>query len=137
MVQSQEVSLTIGELARAGGVGVETIRYYQRRELLDTPAKDAASTGMRRYGADDLRRLRFIRAAQAAGFTLEQIDELLSLDASQDRARARNLASERVAALTAKIADLVAARDALQHLAQECGASSQGPCPIIAAFDKA
>ena len=136
MVQSQEASFTIGRLAHAGDVGVETIRYYQRRGLLGTPDRGPNTTGTRRYGAEDLRRLRFIRTAQAAGFTLEQIGELLLLDASQDRVRARILAKERVAALNAKISELVAARDALQHLAQECDASDQGPCPIITAFEQ-
>ena len=68
--------LTIGTLARECGVGVETIRYYQRRGLLPTPRR---GDGIRRYGAPDLRRLRFIRTAQAAGFTLEQVAELLAL----------------------------------------------------------
>jgi MerR family mercuric resistance operon transcriptional regulator len=122
---------TIGNLARAGGVGVETIRYYQRRGLLRTPRRDG---GIRHYDDQDLRRLRFIRAAQAAGFTLEQVAELLALDATEDRDRARALARERIAALDAKIAELEAARNALKRLAHDC-ASSTGPCPIIAAFD--
>lgn len=73
--------------------------------------------------------------AQAAGFTLEQIGELLHLDAGQDRARARALVAERIAALDAKIAQMQAARTALQRLARECHASEEGPCPIIAAFE--
>ena len=132
-------AMTIGGLARAGGVGVETIRYYQRRGLLETPKRDggAGSGGeIRRYGEDDLRGLRFIRSAQAAGFTLEQIAELLLLDASQDRDRARSLARERIAALDAKIAELKAARDSLQQLARDCGAAGAGPCPIIMAFER-
>lgn len=124
---------TIGGLARAGGVGVETVRYYQRRGLLETPGR---GDGVRRYGEEDLRRLRFIRLAQAAGFTLEQIAELLALDATEDRARARELAQERIAALDAKIAELEAARKALRRLAHDCGASTSGPCPIIAAFEQ-
>lgn len=122
---------TIGKLARAGGVGVETIRYYQRRGLLETPRR---GDGIRRYGDEDLRRLRFIRSAQAAGFTLEQVAELLALDATEDRDRARALARERIGALDVKIAELEAARNALKRLARDC-ASSTGPCPIIAAFD--
>ena len=136
MVQSQGALLTISRLAQAGDVGVETIRCYQRRGLLGTPDKRANGAGTRHYGAEDLRRLRFIRTAQAAGFTLEQIGELMQLDASQDRVRARTLAKERVAALNEKISELVAARDALQHLAQECAASNYGPCPIITAFER-
>ena len=133
MVQSQAVqSLTIGKLAAAGGVGVETVRYYQRRGLLGTPARHDA---IRRYGSDDLRRLRFIRQAQAAGFTLEEIRELLDLDASDDRTRARDLARERVKALDAKIADLEQARDALKRLARECASGAPGPCPILTSFD--
>jgi MerR family mercuric resistance operon transcriptional regulator len=128
---------TIGALAREGGVGVETVRYYQRRGLLETPARparDGFGGGVRRYGDEDLRRLRFIKSAQAAGFTLEQIRELMSLDAGYDRERARALARERLAALEAKIAELQAARSSLQRLDRACRTSSAGPCPIIAAF---
>lgn len=129
---------TIATLAREGGVGVETVRYYQRRGLLRTPDKSggsALSGGIRRYDAQDVRRLRFIRQAQAAGFTLEQIGELLELDAGQDRARARALAGERIAALDEKIAELQAARASLAKLAGACAASDTGPCPIIEAFE--
>ncbi len=133
MVQSQAAhSLTIGKLAAAGNVGVETIRYYQRRGLLETPDRDRAA---RRYGPGDVKRLHFIRQAQAAGFTLEEIKELLDLDASEDRHRARALASARVAALDEKIAQLQRARDSLSRLAEECGEGRSGPCPILASFD--
>jgi MerR family mercuric resistance operon transcriptional regulator len=134
MVQSQAPqSLSIGKLADAGGVGVETIRYYQRRGLLETPGR---ADGIRRYGSADVRRLRFIRQAQAAGFTLEEIKELLDLDASEDRPRARELAKARVEALDAKIAELQRARDALRRLARECGSGSKGPCPILTSFEE-
>lgn len=130
--------MTIAGLAREGGVGVETVRYYQRRRLLDTPERpDGGGTGgaFRRYGSDDVRRLRFIRSAQAAGFTLQQIGELLALDATDDRARARQLANERIAALDAKIEELGRVRASLRRLARECGSGSVGPCPILTAFD--
>jgi MerR family mercuric resistance operon transcriptional regulator len=134
MVQSQAVqSLSIGKLAAAGGVGVETIRYYQRRGLLETPGR---GDGIRRYGSNDIRRLRFIRQAQAAGFTLEEIKELLDLDAGEDRARARELANARVKALDVRIAELKDARDALRRLARECGGGGSGPCPILASFER-
>ncbi|MCH7861698.1 MerR family transcriptional regulator [Sphingomonas sp. NPDC092331] len=126
--------LTIGKLAEAGGVGVETIRYYQRRGLLAEPERGYHG-GVRRYGEQDVRRLRFIRSAQAAGFTLEQIGELLALDARDDRPRARALAREQIAVLDRKIAELAAARDALARLARECGGGGAGPCPILTAFD--
>jgi MerR family mercuric resistance operon transcriptional regulator len=124
--------LTIGQLATGGNVGVETIRFYQRKGLLPTPTRD---TGIRRYGSEDLRRLRFIKQAQAAGFTLEEIRELLELDSGQDRTRARELARSRIEALDAKIAELGRARQALERLATECGRGGKGPCPILASFD--
>lgn len=130
--------MTIAGLAREGGVGVETVRYYQRRGLLDEPERPAGAGtggGIRRYGAGDVRRLRFIRSAQAAGFTLEQIGELLALDATDDRPRARQLASERIAALDAKIEELERVRASLRRLARECGSGSAGPCPILTAFE--
>ncbi|MBA2467167.1 MAG: MerR family transcriptional regulator [Sphingomonas sp.] len=133
MVQSQGLSsVTIGKLAAAGGVGVETIRFYQRRGLLEQPTR---ASGVRRYGSEDLRRLKFIRQAQTAGFTLEQIGELLDLNASEDRNRARELARGRIEALTSKILELERARDALQRLAKKCGDGSSGPCPILTSFD--
>jgi MerR family mercuric resistance operon transcriptional regulator len=125
-------ALTIATLAASGGVGVETIRFYQRKGLLETPTRDG---GIRRYGADDVRRLRFIRQAQAAGFTLEEIKELLDLDATDDRARARELANARVKALDRKIEELERARNSLRRLARECGSGSAGPCPILSAFE--
>lgn len=130
--------MTIAGLARSGGVGVETIRYYQRRGLLGTPERSGGmgpGGGIRRYGEEDIRRLRFIRSAQTAGFSLEQIGELIELDAGEDRARARELAAERIAALDAKIAELEAVRKSLRRLAHDCASTSTGPCPILAAFD--
>jgi MerR family mercuric resistance operon transcriptional regulator len=132
MVQSQGVSsLTIGKLAAAGGVGVETIRFYQRKGLLAQPTRES---GIRRYGSDDLRRLRFIKQAQTAGFTLQEIKELLMLDATEDRSRARTLAASRIEGLDAKIAELKAARNALKRLATQCAEGSNGLCPILSSF---
>ena len=125
-------SLTIGKLAAAAGVGIETVRFYQRKGLLDTPTRDA---GIRRYGSEELRRLRFIRQAQSAGFSLSEIGELLELDASDDRARARELAVARIRMLDARISELKAARSALARLAAECGGDTDGPCPILASFE--
>jgi MerR family mercuric resistance operon transcriptional regulator len=114
-------------------VGVETIRYYQRRGLMMVPPR---GRGVRRYGEADLRRLHFIRAAQAAGFALAEIADLLALDAGQDRARARTLAAARIAVLDGEIAARIAARDALKRLARDCRAGTKGPCPILAAFER-
>ena len=133
------MAMTIGRLADEGGVGVETIRFYQRRGLLDTPSRSGGSAlggGVRRYGENDLRKLRFIRSAQAAGFTLDEIGELLALDDTGERTRARALAEHRLAALDARIAELEAARAALRRLSDQCAATSEGRCPIIAAFEQ-
>jgi MerR family mercuric resistance operon transcriptional regulator len=135
MVRDQALSSdTIGGLARAAGVGVETVRYYQRRGLLAEPARPPGE--IRRYGREDLKRLRFIRSAQAAGFTLREIGELIALDASDDRARVRALAEARVAAIDAQIAELLEARQALAGLASDCARKRGGPCPILTAFDR-
>ena len=123
---------SIGKLAEAGGVGVETVRLYQRKGLLETPPR---GDGIRRYGDDQVRRLRFIRRAQQAGFTLAEIQELLELDASFDRTRAHELAATRIAALDQQIEQLQRARASLNRLAKECEGGTSGPCPIIAAFD--
>jgi MerR family mercuric resistance operon transcriptional regulator len=133
MVQSQELqALTIGKLAAAGDVGVETIRFYQRKGLLQQPRREG---GFRHYDTGDVRRLRFIRQAQTAGFTLEEIRELLELDASENRPRARELAGSRIRALNDKIAELQRARDSLKKLAHECADGRSGLCPILASFD--
>lgn len=132
------MQLTIGKLAAAGSVGVETIRYYQRRGLLQVPARsggDGWGGGIRRYDEDDLRRLKFIRAAQGAGFTLDEIGELLALEAGDDRVQVRHLARQRIDALDAKIAAMTETRAALARLADLCAASAKGPCPILAAFE--
>lgn len=124
-------NLTIGQLAGKAGVGVETVRFYQRKGLVAEPAR---AGGIRRYDARDVERIRFIRRAQTAGFSLAEIAELIALDAGEDRARARELARVRIAALDEKIAELQAARASLSRLAKECASGKAGPCPIIASF---
>lgn len=132
------MQLTIGKLAKAAGVGVETVRYYQRRGLLGTPVRaggEGWGAGVRRYGETDLSQLKFIRSAQTAGFTLSEIGELLALQQTDDRASVRALARQRVEALDAKIAELQAARTALSRLARQCAAGAGDACPILEAFD--
>ena len=123
--------LTIGSLAQKAGVGVETVRFYQRKGLLPVPPR---AGGIRRYDARDAERLRFIKRAQAAGFTLAEIGELIALDAGEDRPRARELAVQRIAALDERIKELKEARASLARLARECSEGRAGPCPIIASF---
>ncbi|MQU73571.1 MerR family mercuric resistance operon transcriptional regulator [Sinorhizobium medicae] len=125
------MDMTIGKFAKAGDVGVETIRFYQRRGILPTPP---GHDGVRRYGPEDLRRLKFIRQAQTAGFTLEEIGELLELDAGDDRETARKLAKVRLQALDARIAELEQARRSLRKLVGECASGRTGPCPILSSF---
>jgi len=134
MVRNQaNNSDTIGGLAKAAGVGVETVRYYQRRGLLPEPARPRGE--VRRYADADLKRLKFIRSAQSAGFTLAEIGELIALDESDDRPRVRALAEARVAALDVKIDEMREARNALAGLATACASKRGGPCPILRAFE--
>lgn len=139
MVRLQDdLNMSIGQLAQAGGVGVETVRYYQRQNLMALPARPAGggvSGGTRKYGPADLERLRFIRSAQAAGFTLKQIARLIELDATSDRSEVRQMASDRIGALDAQIQELKRARTALQKLAHQCDHAEDGPCPILKAFE--
>ena len=126
--------MRISELARKGGVGVETVRFYQRKGLLLVPRGDAP--GGRHYGEHDVKRLRYIRHAQVAGFTLNEIAELIDLDRTDDRPRAREMARGRIAALDEQIATLQAARESLARLARDCAKGGDGPCPILGAFDR-
>lgn len=132
MVRSQAPSLTIAKFAQAGAVGVETIRYYQRKGLLQIPP---AIGSTRLYGDEHLRCLQFIKLAQTAGFTLAEIQELLVLDSGSDRARARELASAKIVKLEHDMAELAKARGWLQLLVSECSADKPGPCPILATFE--
>lgn len=126
-------SLSIGALAKAADVNVETIRYYQRRGLLNVPRSVAGT--IRRYGEDSLNRLAFIRRAQSLGFTLSEIERLLTLDGSRDRQRARESAQTKIKDIDARIADMKAVRQALTKLVSECANDHQHrSCPIIDAF---
>ena len=128
-------ALTIGALAAAADVGVETVRYYQRRGLLAVPG---AVGSYRRYGSDDVARLRFIRRAQTLGFTLQEIAELLQLQDGTDRASVRRIAQARLEQLTARIADMQKMARTLEHLIHECEHAARSPrCPIIASIEAA
>ena len=126
-------SLTVGELAKTAEVHVETVRYYQRRGLLAMPERQYGA--IRRYTVADRDRLRFIRRAQRLGFTLEEIAQLLALDAIHDRDRARALAEAKVADLDTRIADLRAMRRVLVERSEHCAHGQPAePCPILDAF---
>lgn len=121
--------LTIGKLAEEAGVNIETIRYYQRRGLLDEPAKPLG--GHRRYSVEQAKRLRFIKRAQLLGFTLDEVAGLLHLDDGYECAETRALATRKLALIDQKIADLAAIRQALGGLVQQCDAGGSVACPII------
>ena len=122
-------SLTIGRLARAADVGVETIRYYQDRQLLPVPPSDGA---FRYYPLSLVERIRFIKRAQELGFSLEEVRELLLLEDGADRMSIRRVAGERLSQIEAKLADLKRMQRVLQDLLTECEHTKAGlPCPII------
>ena len=122
--------LTIGKLAVTAGVNIETIRYYQRRGLLEEPAKPFG--GHRRYPAGAVKRVRFIKRAQALGFTLTEITGLLGLEDAHACAETRDLASRKLTLIEDKMADLAAMRQALADLVHQCDSGAKGSsCPII------
>ena len=122
--------LTIGTLAERSGVNVETIRYYQRRGLLQEPVKPRG--GFRHYPLDTANRVRFIKRAQVLGFTLEEIVGLLALDQKKACLETRGIAAHKLELIEQKIADLVKMKRALSRLLRACDVSSAGaPCPII------
>jgi len=122
-------SLTIGRLARAADVGVETIRYYQDRKLLPVPASDGA---FRYYPMSLIERIRFIKRAQELGFSLEEVRELLQLEDGTDRRSIRRVAADRLSQIEAKLADLKRMQRVLKDLLTECEHTKPGlPCPII------
>ena len=122
--------LTIGTLAERGGVNVETIRYYQRRGLLQEPVKPRG--GFRHYPLDTANRVRFIKRAQMLGFTLEEIVGLLALDEKKACLETRGIATHKLELIEQKIADLMKMKRALSRLLRACDVSSAGaPCPII------
>lgn len=125
-----ETELTIGKLADAAGVNIETIRYYQRRGLLDEPPKPLG--GHRRYAPEQAKRVRFIKRAQALGFTLDEVGALLTLDVACACGETRALAVRKLGLIEQKMADLAAMRQALGGLVQQCDAGDGGAsCPII------
>ena len=125
-----ESLLTIGHLAEAAAVNVETIRYYQRRGLLEEPGKPLG--GHRRYAPEAVRRVRFIKRAQHLGFTLEETKELLKLEDGQSCRETRLLAEHKLALVKERIADLTRIEALLESLVQQCGDGKRPrACPII------
>jgi MerR family transcriptional regulator, copper efflux regulator len=126
-------SIGIGSLAKRAGVGIDTVRYYERAGLL-APSRRLAS-GYRRYTELELARLRFIRRAQALGFTLNEVRELLALSAHRDVARVKRSAQAKLVAVEKKIAALEKVREGLATLVAACpGHGRAADCPILNAL---
>jgi len=121
--------MTIGRLARAAGVNIETIRYYQRIGLIKKPSRPPA--GFRAYPAEVVTRIRFIKRAQALGFSLQDIAHLLELGDGHC-SDVRQQAETKLVKIEAQIKDLQAMRRTLKHLVNECcDGQDNHPCPII------
>lgn len=126
------MKLTIGKLAKQAEVTVETIRYYQRIGMLDEPGKPGS--GYRHYPSNAIARIRFIKRAQQAGFTLKEIAELLSLDGTHC-ADVRKIAEQKCQQIDAQIKDLMALRNALDALVKRCQSDSSAEhCSLIDAL---
>ncbi len=129
-------TLTIGQLAKQAGVGVETVRFYERKALLDGPPRTAS--GYRQYSQDVVRRIRFIRLAKELGFSLKEVAELLSLrvDPETTCAEVKAQAEDKIADIDAKLRDLQRMKETLVRLVTTC--SGRGPisqCPILDALE--
>jgi MerR family mercuric resistance operon transcriptional regulator len=127
--------MTIGAAAREAGVSVETIRFYQRRGLVDEPERPFG--GVRRYRCEIVARIRFIKRAQALGFTLDETATLLRLDSTKACAETRHLALGKLAMIERKLADLGRMKDALAALVACCDPDEpEAGCPIIESLAK-
>lgn len=129
-------TMTISEAARAAGVGVETVRFYERRGLIARPPRPGDS-GFRRYPAETVERIRFVRRAQTLGFSLREIEELLSLraDPGTDCAEVRERAITKLADVERKMAELDRFRHALEELIAACpGSGALRVCSIMEAL---
>ena len=131
------LTMTIGQVAREAGIGVETVRFYEREGLLERPARRLS--GYRQFEPNAVARLRFIKQAQRLGFTLREIKELLALklDPGATRAQVRERAVDKIADLDRRIADLRRMKKAIAPLIEACnGKGKLEGCPILAAIEK-
>ena len=132
-----DTTLTIGRLARAAGVGIQTVRFYERQGLLTQPRRDG--TAYRRYTADHLIRLRFIRKAQRLGFSLKEIHTLLDLSTASGAtcSDVKNHADRKVEDIAAKINDLQRMKGSLEALSRACGSNRRAMrrCRVLLCFE--
>jgi MerR family mercuric resistance operon transcriptional regulator len=128
-------TLTIGGLAEAAGVNVETIRFYQRKGLMQEP--DRPHGGIRRYAGTDLARVRFIKSAQRLGFSLDEIADLLQLEDGSHCDEARAQAERKLADVRTRLADLRRIEATLAALVEQCcTAKGEVRCPLIASLQQ-
>ncbi|RMF78684.1 MAG: MerR family transcriptional regulator [Nitrospirae bacterium] len=128
--------LTTGALARAAGVHVETLRYYERRGLLPEPPR--RPSGYREYPESAVGLVRFIRRAQALGFTLREIEELLTLREATDCTAVRRIAEQKLQDIEGRLRDLERLRAALAELTRRCREEGgPGRCPVVEALSEA
>jgi MerR family mercuric resistance operon transcriptional regulator len=128
-------TLTIGAFAKAAGVNVETIRFYQRKGLLPEPERPVG--GIRRYGPTDVDRVKFVKSAQRLGFNLEEVAQLLKLEDGTHCHEAADLAAVRLEAVRLRLTDLQRMESALSHLVQACSSSwGKVTCPLIASLHR-
>ncbi len=125
--------MSIGAMAGLAGVGVETIRFYQRKGLLRQPTRERGE--IRRYSSNDVARVKFIKAAQHLGFTLGDIAQLLTLEDGRHCDEARVMAELRLQDVRRKLHDLRQMESALQTMVERCCATEQRmACPLIVAL---
>jgi DNA-binding transcriptional MerR regulator len=132
---SQTQLLSIGEVAALAGVATSVLRYYERVKLLKPAGRSNA--GYRHYSSDDVARLRFIRATQSIGFTLQDIRALLRIDgasAKSCRAEVQELIDARVREIDAKMSELRRMRSALTDVLRLCKCSRSDRCNVLACF---
>lgn len=123
-------SFTIAGLAQAAEVHVETVRYYQRRGLLAEPAREHGA--IRRYGTADAEQLRFIKRAQAVGFTLEEVSSLLALRSHACCSATRSMAASKLAMVERRLEELQRLRAELAQWISDCDANAtDADCPVI------
>ena len=131
------ITLSIGQVARQGGVGVETVRFYERQGLLEKPSR--SESGYRQYPPEAVSRLHFIKKAKEVGFSLKEIKELLSLrlDATATCRDVRSRAEAKILDIEQKLQALTRMKQALTDLTKACsGRGSVSECPILQSFEK-
>ena len=135
----QTKSMNIGQLAKLAGVGIDTIRYYEKEAVLPKPRRLGPGAGYRRYTEADVARLEFIRRAKALGFTLAEITELLALssNAQADMSNLNAAVRQHLQTVKTKLTELERIRAGLEALIDICpGQGEIKTCPILAALSK-